>query len=465
MIKVWRYWIVRPKALFLLSQFALLTAVFLLAAWERQMRASALPVHDQLGLVLLLLVPQFCSYLNGFERFVVDPDFRRFVARTVGSLMMGLFLTLPVFLLYPTYFPGYKGALTAVLFSALLLFGFRPLMHWLIRRRKFVEGLLIVGTGDLARKVYKELTSTAGNERHPLHEDRMLVLADRSDCPEPFEDSGELIGFNQLREVMVKDRISRIVVAEPAAHNSEDLAVALLDCKLHGLEVEQASESYEKLNSKIWLEALRPEWLVYSEGFSPSKYYLPLKRCFDLLAAVILLVLGALPMAIVSVLIKIDSEGPILFRQLRVGLHGSTFVLFKFRTMRPDAEQRTGPVWAAASDQRITPIGKYLRKFRLDELPQLLNVVWGDMSLIGPRPERPYFVELLTKHIHYYGLRHCVKPGITGWAQVLYPYGASIQDAYEKLQYDLYYAKHMSLRFDLRILASTLRVVLFGRGR
>src|SRR5579885_3139867 len=194
MIKVWRYWIIRPKLLFLLSQLALLTAVLLLVLWEGETRGSELPLRDEIGLILLLLFPQICCYFNGLDSSLVDPDFRHFVGRTLASLAMGLLLTLPVFVFYPAFFPGYWGALVAIGFSALLLFGLRPLLQWLIRRRKFVEGLLILGTGDLARKVYKELSGPAGHFGAQVLEDGILIPKDGADCPEPFEDSGELIG-------------------------------------------------------------------------------------------------------------------------------------------------------------------------------------------------------------------------------------------------------------------------------
>ncbi len=468
MIRVWRYWIVRQKALLLVSQFAFLTTVLSLAIWDREVHSLPLAFRydpSLIGMILLLLSPQICSYFNGLHTVIVAPNFRRFVTKIMVSLVTGLMLTVPLFLVFPSLFPGLATASAAVIFSALLLFALRPLLYWMIKHKKFVEGLMVLGTGEVARKFHNELRNGSNTEANRHLDASALFAYDSSNSAETFEDSGEMIVYNELPEITHRDRISRIVVAEPNAQSSEGLAVALLDCKLRGLEVEEAVESYEKLNNKIWLEALRPEWLVYTDGFKPSKYYLLFKRFFDTVCALLLIILSALPFVIISILIKLTSSGPVLFRQVRVGLHGNQFVLLKFRTMKPDAEQSTGPVWATESDQRVTMLGKYLRKFRLDELPQLFNVLRGEMSLVGPRPERPYFVELLGKHIHYYGLRHCVMPGITGWAQVLYQYGASIQDSYEKLQYDLYYAKHMSLGFDLRILFGTCKVVLFGRGR
>jgi lipopolysaccharide/colanic/teichoic acid biosynthesis glycosyltransferase len=185
----------------------------------------------------------------------------------------------------------------------------------------------------------------------------------------------------------------------------------------------------------------------------------------DVTVALLLLLFTAPLLALVAIAIKLDSAGRVLFRQIRVGLHGKTFTILKFRSMRTDAEFECGPVWAAVHDERVTRVGRLLRKFRIDEIPQAINVLRGDMSLVGIRPERPYFVEQLTEEIPFYNLRHYVRPGITGWAQVMYPYGASVEDAYEKLQYDLHYFKHMSMARDARILLKTIKTVLLGRGR
>jgi len=181
--------------------------------------------------------------------------------------------------------------------------------------------------------------------------------------------------------------------------------------------------------------------------------------------AVLLIFLTSPLLALIAIAIKMDSAGPVFFRQIRVGLHGRTFVIYKFRSMREDAESSSGPAWTSEQDDRVTKVGRLLRAFRLDEMPQVLNVLKGDMSIVGPRPERPCFVDCLRQQIPYYDLRHYLKPGITGWAQVMYQYAASVEDSYEKLQYDLYYAKHRCFRCDVGILLRTVWIVLFGRGR
>jgi sugar transferase (PEP-CTERM system associated) len=239
---------------------------------------------------------------------------------------------------------------------------------------------------------------------------------------------------------------------------------SILECKLQGVEVDDWPTFYEKLTTKLLVSHLRPSWLVFSDGFKRSRIDDLLKRGADIAVATIL-GLAALPVCLIAaVLIKLDSRGPVFFRQERVGKAGRVFTLVKFRTMRQHAERETGPVWAQARDPRVTRVGRLLRETRVDEIPQFLNVLLGDMSLVGPRPERPTFVVELSEQLPFYMYRHVVKPGITGWAQVRYRYGSTLEDSREKLEYDLYYVKNRSLFLDLLIIIQTVQVVLFGRG-
>lgn len=236
-------------------------------------------------------------------------------------------------------------------------------------------------------------------------------------------------------------------------------------CKLNGVEVIDAPSFYEQVTGKLLLEGINPSWIIFSDGFKVRTWHRIAKRITDILCALIgiLATLPLLPFILLA--IRLDSPGPFFYGQERVGEKEKNFVLYKFRTMRADAESETGAVWAQENDSRITRVGSILRKSRIDELPQFINVLRGDMSMVGPRPERPEFVGKLKEVIPYYSERHFVKPGVTGWAQVRYPYGASVEDALEKLRYDLYYIKHISLTFDLMIILETVQVVLFRRGR
>jgi sugar transferase (PEP-CTERM system associated) len=267
---------------------------------------------------------------------------------------------------------------------------------------------------------------------------------------------------SEINHLVDRLNIERIVVA--VADRRGRLPIdELMHAKLLGVCVEEATTTYERLTGKVMLENVKPSWLIFSDGFRVSRIHRLIKRVADILLSVVGLVLSAVPMALTAIAVWLETGRPVLYRQERVGQHGRVFQLYKFRSMRVDAEGAT-PIWAQADDNRVTRVGRFIRITRLDELPQFWNVLRGDMSFVGPRPERPYFVEMLSQEIPFYHERHAVKPGLTGWAQVKYRYGASIEDATEKLRYDLYYIKHLSVSFDLSIVFDTVKVILFGKG-
>jgi len=266
-----------------------------------------------------------------------------------------------------------------------------------------------------------------------------------------------------LSDLIASNDVNRILLAGaghfPQSYNKELVAVRTM-----GVPIEDCHSFYERLASKIAITDLPPEWIALSEGFRRDRLILAAKRVIDVLVAFLGLILSA-PLALVTAIaIKSESSGPVFYRQERVGQNEKRFTLFKFRSMAEGAEDQVGPVWAAENDPRVTRVGAIIRKLRIDEIPQMINVLKGEMSFVGPRPERPYFVEQLKQTIPYYDLRHSVKPGITGWAQISYQYGDSERDAIEKLQYDLYYIKHMSPVFDLQIIFESIKVILFGWG-
>jgi len=238
----------------------------------------------------------------------------------------------------------------------------------------------------------------------------------------------------------------------------------LLKCRMRGIKVHDASDFIERETGKVDLEGLRASWLVFEEGFHLGRVGGICKRGLDIGVSASLLILFAPVLLLTALLIKLDSPGPIFYRQTRVGLNGVPYGILKFRSMVQDAEKDGQALWASSGDERVTRVGAIIRKSRIDEIPQAINVLKGDMSFVGPRPERPVFVDQLSAEIPFYAERHRVKPGITGWAQINYPYGASVEDAREKLKYDLYYVKHQSLLFDLVIILQTVRIVLFAEG-
>jgi sugar transferase (PEP-CTERM system associated) len=272
----------------------------------------------------------------------------------------------------------------------------------------------------------------------------------------------EAVGTH-LAQLGRQTAVHRVIVAMPDRRGTLPVE-ELLALRLAGVKVEEATSWLEKISGRIEVEQLYPSWLIFVEGFRFSGVFRLVRRVLNFTVALVALVLTLPLLPFVALAIRLDSPGPVLYRQKRVGRGGASFFCYKFRTMRPDAEADSGATWAQDSDPRITRFGKFLRTSRLDEIPQLWCVLKGDMHFVGPRPERPEFVEWLSKEIPYYGVRHIVRPGITGWAQVRYKYGNTLDDAREKLQYDLFYIKNASLGLDLLIWLQTVKIVLLGRG-
>lgn len=322
--------------------------------------------------------------------------------------------------------------------------------------------VLIVGDGALADNMEEFISSSKGR----------YIFLGRVSCPSVHDNSEE----NIFDEPLINSRSGKIL--RLAQNMMADLIVVslaerrgvfpveeLLNCKLAGITVIDAPTFYEVATKKLLIENITPSWFIFSHGFKVTKTLRLCKRIVDIFASLFGLIMLSPLIPFIAIAIKLESEGPVLFKQVRVGEGDKEFVLMKFRSMRSDAEAVSGAVWSQENDPRITRVGRLLRMTRLDEIPQLLNILNGDMSLVGPRPERPEFVQNLTKHIPYYSERHYVKPGLTGWAQVCYPYGSSVEDAIEKLRFDLYYIKNISLLFDFYIIFKTFGVVLLGKGR
>ena len=269
---------------------------------------------------------------------------------------------------------------------------------------------------------------------------------------------------NGSSEVVRNLRVDEVIVAVRERRGGVLSLRELLDCKLLGTRILDLSTFFERVQGQVRLDSLRASWLIYGDGFRQGWTRTFVKRCFDLVVGTALLLVALPIMVLTALLILLEDGAPIFYSQERVGRGGKPFRVIKFRSMRRDAEKDGKPRWATSNDDRVTRVGRFIRKLRIDELPQLFNVLKGDMSLVGPRPERPYFVDQLTQQIPFYAVRHCVKPGVTGWAQVRYQYGSSVDDAINKLQYDLYYVKNHTLFLDTVVLFETVRVVLTGDG-
>jgi len=321
------------------------------------------------------------------------------------------------------------------------------------------ERILIVGTGENAKNLCRTVAS--GNM------DSYSIVGFAADDRDRL---GEVLAMGARVQTDYRDlfdfgrkQADRIVVALDEKRGKLPTE-ELMKLRMSGIDIEDATSFLERTSGKIAVESMLPSWLIFSDGFKTSAFRLGVKRALDVIHASALLIVTSPLMALFAVLIKLDSPGKILFRQSRVGRNGEEFELFKFRSMREDAERVSGPAWASQNDPRVTRIGRFMRRTRIDELPQLINVLRGEMSFVGPRPERRVFVDKLRREIPYYDLRHSVRPGLTGWAQVEYGYGSTIEENQEKLRYDLYYIKNGNAFLDLWIVLKTVRVVLMGSG-
>lgn len=367
----------------------------------------------------------------------------------LGLVVIALALVMK---LRPDLLPGRASAGWGGIILVFALFGWRAAYGWLVRQPFLRERVYVLGTGERAQRL-------------------LNGLRQRTDL------GIEVVGWTgNVEGELTRDAVASHLVSLVQSHGVHRVIVALLDrrhtlpvdelltIRLSGVKVEEATSWLEKISGRIEVEQLNPSWLIFAEGFRFSgAFHLARRLVSTLIAAVVLvLVSPLLPFIIFAILL--DSPGPLLYRQLRVGRGGKHFHCFKFRTMRQDAEADTGATWATDDDPRITRVGKFLRLSRLDEIPQLVCVLRGDMAFVGPRPERPEFVDWLSREIPYYGVRHIVRPGITGWAQIRYKYGNTLEDAREKLQYDLFYIKNASVGLDLLIVFQTIKIVLLGRG-
>jgi sugar transferase (PEP-CTERM system associated) len=353
--------------------------------------------------------------------------------------------TIPTRIFWTSYFILY-----------LLLILWRAAYIFILQKQLFVQSIAIVGTGKLAADIAREI------------EDRLdapYLIKAFVGAGTPLYNPKNVPVYENIKEIdqqLLDDNINRLVLALDDRRGATPIQ-ELMAYKLQGVTIEGGVSFYEKLTAKILVERMDPSWIVFSDGFSAGRVQLIGKRCVDILLSLILAVLSAPVMAGAAIIIKMESPGPMFYMQERVGKARRLFRVIKFRSMVDDAE-KDGAVWASANDSRVTRFGSFMRKSRIDELPQLFNVLKGEMSLVGPRPERPVFVEKLKEAIPFYDIRHAVRPGVTGWAQVCYPYGASEEDALRKLEYDLYYIKHMSVPLDLLVIFRTVKTVLFAKG-
>ena len=411
--------------------------------------------------LLIAAVSQVCLYYLDLYDLRTVSDRRELFVRIVQALGAASFILAAVYFWFPAMIIGRGVFMIAAALVLALVIGWRVAFEWLSRRVSPHERLLLVGTGTGAVALAREMFE----RRQDLGVEIVgFVDPDPAMLGAPVLNPGVIGTIEDIPSIVRARNVDRVVVSLADARGKLPMD-KLLEMKLDGVSFAHLASVYEEYTGKIAVENLRPSWLIFSQGFKKSRTLTRLKRLQDILIAGIGLI-AALPiMAVVAVAVKVTSPGPALYSQRRVGRHGRLFTVRKFRSMYQDAEALTGPVWAAKDgDPRVTWVGRFLRRSRLDEVPQLWNVLIGDMSFVGPRPERPEFVAKLTEQIPFYPQRHVLRPGLTGWAQVRYTYGASTEDALQKLQYDLFYIKNLSLALDLFIIFDTIKTVLLRKG-
>lgn len=461
MIRLFNQYFPVRKILFFAGECGFITLAVVLGLivhGEYQHYAINLPVLF-LKIAVIILVYQVSLFFSDFYSFGASWSYRKLIFRLITSLVIAFFILLIIYNLDGEKHFTNRVLTTIFIFALTLLLPWRIFYNWLIRIDKYKKQVLILGSGKLARDIAYEILK----ER----ELSMFVLGFISSDPKLKGQSivnPKVIGTTQeFSSIVSEQKIDKIIVAMEERRGTIPLD-DLLSCKSSGIKIEDGVSFFEKVTNKLLVEYINPSDLIFCDGFKLSYSSMFLKRAFDIILALLGLLIASPLFIVASLLIKLESKGPVIFKQERVGRNNRSFKIYKFRSMSHDAEKKTGPTMTFENDHRITRIGKVIRKTRLDELPQLWNILKGDMSFVGPRPERPVFVEKFVKHIPYYAQRFAIRPGLTGWAQIRCPYASTIEQTLEKLRYELYYLKNFSLLFDLTIILRTIKVVLFAKG-
>jgi sugar transferase (PEP-CTERM system associated) len=430
----------------------LITGAILLAA---QVHGSLDDAVSGVWKVLLITgLCELCFYYNDLYDLTVVHSTTELAVRILQGIGAVAVVLAILTILAPGVLIGGGTFVTALGILLVAVPAWRLAFDGVTRDPNMEERVLIMGTGTAARSVARLIAAQ--------HDYSYRVVGFLDEPATAAPDLHVIGSTSDLADVIRQRQVNRVIVSLSDRRGHMPIR-ELLQAKMSGVRVEDAATTYERLTGKILIDEIKPSWLIFSDGFRASRITRTAKRVVDLLLAAVGLVLAAPLMLLTALVVRLESPGPVLYRQERVGENGRLFTLCKFRSMRSDAETGT-PIWAREKDDRVTRVGRFIRLTRLDELPQLWNVLRGDMSFVGPRPERAYFVEQLAAVIPFYMERHAVKPGVTGWAQVKYRYGSSVEDAMEKLRYDLYYIKHLSIVFDLTIVVDTVKVILSAKG-
>lgn len=455
---------VPARTLVLLASDACLTSLALLIAIILRFHSPSIVwsyLHSSLTFPRFLFVIIACLlalyYNDLYNSDIIRRRSELYVRlfQALGEACLGLAI---VYYFFPDWSLGRGIAALAALAILFFTFGWRLLWERTGLMLTSPERILIMGTGEEGISLVRDILA-----RPELHMQVVGFLDEKGEnIGRSLVNPGVIGAARDVEEIARREKVDRVVLSLVERRGGTPVR-ELLNLKFAGVGVEDAHRVHETLSGRIFIQGLSPSWLILSDGFRKSAFQTALKRFFDIAVSTVLLILASPLMILTAIAIWLESGSPILFRQKRTGLHGVEFEILKFRSMRQDAEKH-GPKWAVENDDRVTRVGRFIRNSRLDELPQLINVFRGDMSLVGPRPERPVFCQMLQEKIPFFVQRHSVRPGITGWAQIKYQYGAGIDEARIKLEYELFYIKHMSVTLDLAILFETVKVVLSGRG-
>ena len=414
-----------------------------------------------LRILLITMICQTCLYYNDLYDFEASTSMGEMLIRLLQALGITSIALAVIYFIFPLAIIDQRVFILSIFFLIVFIIGWRMIYLQILKKGIFNEHIIILGSSDLAFAIIEKIDKTLD-----CGYTVSLLIPDSPPKTLPKKIPNDVKikqGTQKLCETATAIGINKIIIALKEKRGAFP-TMELLQCRTDGIEIIEGSTFYEMLTGKVLVKMINPSWLIFSDGFKKSRWKSVFKRIQDIVLSFMMLIMLFPLLLVTAILIKLDSRGPIFFSQDRVGLNKQQYMMYKFRSMVEHAEKNTGPVWAQTDDGRITRVGRIIRKFRIDELPQLWNVFTGKMSMVGPRPERRHFTDDLEKQIPFYAQRFNVKPGLTGWAQVCYDYGATLDDAVEKLNFELFYIKNMSLAMDVVIILRTVKTVLFGRG-
>lgn len=463
MLRLFKQYYPIRNAIFVLGEGGIIFLSVLIASWVILGQEG---VHLELGTVmktlLITVLCQVCLYYNDLYDLKITDTLMELSVRLLQSLGFASIFMATIYFVFPGVMIHEGIFIVTIAIVILFIISWRMAYNLVLKKGLFNQKVMILGSSDTAQEILEEI------RRKKDCGYQVAAVVSKERLPDTFhkQANGFIFkdSYENLTELAEQLQVKKIVVALKQKRKALPID-ELLQCRVRGFDILEGNSFYEMLLGKLIVEEINPSWLIFSNGFEKRWARRFIKRTLDLAISLTMLIIFSPLIFVVSIAIKLDSEGPVFFSQERVGQKHKSYKVHKFRSMRMDAEKETGPVWARVDDDRITGVGRFMRKWRIDEIPQLWNVMIGEMSFVGPRPERDHFVRQLTDIIPYYRERFSVKPGLTGWAQVSYGYGASVDDAIEKLNYDLFYIKNMSVLMDIMIVARTVRIVIIGFGR